>query len=472
METKEKEFLLQKGDSEFHNQENTSVVTVEQIENLENIRNLPFYKRIFRRLKTGSLRGVIIMWIRMTLGIGILTLPNYVKVYGAITGGTLIILSALINYLAYIFIFQSTYRTGKTTYPDLIKTLLGNGFHKIFQFTFMADVCSTVMIYSIISWNLFEYIIYFFKIGESHYGEWIANLDTLEFREDNGTVMLVRYLFFAIVFVITIPFFLKKSLDSLQWVTILFLSVLGMLVIDIFVELPFFASAYSNLEINTDVVYFKTPSYNWAENIFGLLICYYVQPFIFSLRGELLLPSLRRTKKIARLSVFFECLLFFLLGFFGYYILGDKFTPSLFILRKPYPNKNFYSEKIFQFFISLFFILNTFGLAMYNSSVRDFLATYIDIERSRKNYILVSLLPFFLICLCAAIYPNIKGTLNFFGFTVYNFNGYIIPILLKIQILKMDKCSKWKLALAYLWLVFFVGVGIICIAFKIMGKND
>ena len=53
------------------------------------------------------------MWIRMTLGIGILTLPNYVKKYGALSGIGLLILSAIINYLTYTFIFTASFVTGK-----------------------------------------------------------------------------------------------------------------------------------------------------------------------------------------------------------------------------------------------------------------------------------------------------------------------------------------------------------------------
>ena len=66
------------------------------------------------------MRGVILMWIRMTLGIGILTLPKYVMGYGAVTGVILIIISALINYWAYVLIFNATFFTGKKSYPLLI----------------------------------------------------------------------------------------------------------------------------------------------------------------------------------------------------------------------------------------------------------------------------------------------------------------------------------------------------------------
>lgn len=53
------------------------------------------------------------MWIRMTLGIGILTLPYFVKVYGAVLGLSIIILSAILNYITYLFIFEASYYSGK-----------------------------------------------------------------------------------------------------------------------------------------------------------------------------------------------------------------------------------------------------------------------------------------------------------------------------------------------------------------------
>lgn len=116
------------------------------------------------------------MWIRMTLGIGILTLPKYVMGYGAITGVILIILSALINYWAYVLIFNATFYTGKKSYPLLIKELLGYKIYNIFKVTYMLDVCSTVMIYTIVSWNLFEYCLYFFGMYKK---DWILVPETI-----------------------------------------------------------------------------------------------------------------------------------------------------------------------------------------------------------------------------------------------------------------------------------------------------
>lgn len=76
----------------------------------------------------------------------------------------------------------------------------------------MCDVASTVMIYTLVSWNLFEYCLYFFGFAKD---EWIINWETLAFDEDNVSVRNIRFIFFSSVFLFTIPLFLKKSLDDL-----------------------------------------------------------------------------------------------------------------------------------------------------------------------------------------------------------------------------------------------------------------
>jgi len=68
------------------------------------------------------------------------------------------------------------------------------------------------MIYVNVSWSLLKYIIYFFGIAKSHWHDWILDFDTLEFDEDNSEIKLMRYLFYIIVFICTIPMFLKKDL--------------------------------------------------------------------------------------------------------------------------------------------------------------------------------------------------------------------------------------------------------------------
>lgn len=61
----------------------------------------------------GSLRGVVLLWVRMTLGIGILTLPYFFKIFGANLAVIILISAAYINYLTSVFILEASYFTGK-----------------------------------------------------------------------------------------------------------------------------------------------------------------------------------------------------------------------------------------------------------------------------------------------------------------------------------------------------------------------
>lgn len=84
--------------------------------------------------------------------------------------------------------------------------------------------------------------------------------------------------------------------------------------------------------------------------------------------------------------------------------------------------------------LGIFFLASTFGLAIYSSSMRDFLGQFLDIENSKKNYILASTLPFFMICVASSFFPKIKDVFDFFTYTVYIFNGYILPFLMAIVV--------------------------------------
>ena len=99
---------------------------------------------------------------------------------------------------------------------------------------------------------------------------------------------------------------------------------------------------------------------------------------------------------------------------------------------------------------------------MYNSSIRDYIETFYDYKKSKTRYVVVSLLPFFVICLFSAVFPKLEDTISFFGYTVYNFNGYIVPFLMGIQTLKYSKKSSLVRISMYVGLIFFILLGLSC----------
>lgn len=170
---------------------------------------------------------------------------------------------------------------------------------------------------------------------------------------------------------------------------------------------------------------------------------------------------------MTKISMFMECCIYLALGFFAYLVFGDNFTPMLFILRRPYEGKNFYSEKAFQILISCFLLINSLGLGIYNAPLRDCIGNYYDVHKTKMRYFFISLLPIFVSCVISAFFPNVIGVLSLFGFTVYNFDGYIIPILMAIACFKYKSPNFFKRLFIFLLLLFFCGLGLFCIFLEI-----
>lgn len=68
-------------------------------------------------------------------------------------------------------------------------------------------------------------------------------------------------------------------------------------------------------------------------------------------------------------------------------------------------------------------------MSIYSAATRDFLSQFIEIKKNQNNFIYTSTIPFGIVCIFCCIYPKITDIFNFFSFSVYNFNGYVIPFL-------------------------------------------
>jgi hypothetical protein len=97
----------------------------------------------------------------------------------------------------------------------------------------------------------------------------------------------------------------------------------------------------------------------------------------------------------------------------------------------------------------------------FNPTIRDYIFVEFKLTRNRKNHIWVSLLPFLVSIVICTLLPEIIIIWNFLGTTIYNFNGYIIPMMLKMNYLKQEKKPYWKYVLGItfclLSMFFYIG---------------
>ena len=93
------------------------------------------------------------------------------------------------------------------------------------------------IVYSIFAWKLFEYLCSVFGFFKQ---EWYADYEKLELNEYHPSVLIIRTVYYAILYVILIPLLLKKSMEKLKPIAMIFLGVIIVLVIDIMLEAPYF----------------------------------------------------------------------------------------------------------------------------------------------------------------------------------------------------------------------------------------
>jgi len=85
-----------------------------------------FLSDMFTQMNVDSVRSVILVWIRLAMGVGALTLPYYVSTYGLFWGSLAILIAGLMTLDSYLNVIEAAEMAEKTDYPSLVSFLLGN----------------------------------------------------------------------------------------------------------------------------------------------------------------------------------------------------------------------------------------------------------------------------------------------------------------------------------------------------------
>lgn len=444
-------------------------ITPRSMLELERVRKLPFFKRNFRKIGKGSLRGTIITWVRISMGIGGFAVPFYVKEMGALIGFIIIVIAAIINYNTFMFIFESSQYTGINTYPDIVKKLLGRKIYKIFKFTMLFEFISVVLLYTLASWNLFQFFAYKFGIFKE---EWLVDENTLEFDQYNINVFMYRVVFFVAVFFISFRNLLQETLESTRFISLLFIIVLFVLIFYLLFQAPFFINYFEKLGELKVTFIAKQPRIEWVECFYAILLTYNIHVMALDLKKELFNPTIRRLKKACRISISIEAIGGILLGITGYLCLGDKFTPSLLFIRKPI-NAHSLMEIIMTIILFIFLICVILGISTLNVPLRRFIIQASGIKTmTRKLYLIFSLVPFIFILVISIVFPYIINVLTIFGLTIYNINAYLIPLLMKnkIRMLEKRKFSSYMFLFGFLIMLTLSVIGT-CVNIKKLVSN-
>lgn len=432
---------------------------------LEGVRNLTCLQRLFRRPQKGSMRTMITTWFRICIGVGIMALPKYIEGFGLALGIAMIILAGFISIFAYAAIFEARDRVGAQDLISTIGGVLGPRFHKAAKATMVLDQFFALLIHVVISWNLMCYIIIFFngRFWNFITPEMWEDIETYSLKQYHPEIFRLRAIFFSVLWVLLIPLFLKKKMESLKVLSLGYLVLLFFLVGVVVIEGPSFRASYISHEDYTIDYTSTPPSFKWVFYFFSVLLGFYCQSYVIHLRNELLHPTPQRLSKALRITMGSEILLYVFFGGFAYFCFGKGHIPDLIFLRKPFEGKG--SDMIIQVAVMLFFVFNTVSLPVYTSGLRENLARVSGINTDKAYYI-NSLLPSLLVHVICILYPNIIAIFGLTGTTLYYFNGYFLPFRMKATLLRQENRRALAAAIDVAnytmmvlgWLVFAVEI--------------
>lgn len=117
---------------------------------MEKIRGLSLFKRVFRPVGQGSIRGSVFTLFSGSVGAGVLSLPKVMSYYGLLTGILMILFNSFLAYTSYTSLFKAIMKSGKKRYPNLVNYYLGKKPAQLFAFSIICVQFLSVCIFSCI----------------------------------------------------------------------------------------------------------------------------------------------------------------------------------------------------------------------------------------------------------------------------------------------------------------------------------
>lgn len=255
-------------------------------------------------------------------------------------------------------------------------------------------------------------------------------------------MILIRGVFFISLLLLSLPNLLQKKMEHMRWVSVTFLFGMIILFFSIIFNYPWVNQAIRKKDQWEVEFISKKPHWNWVTSFFSIMFSFNLQIYALDIKNELLYPSKKRLNKINMLATFYEFLICIFVGMSSYICLGEKYTPHLILMR----DKNLSNNKGYESYLTVltiaFFVLLVYSMPIFNPSTRDYLLDFLKNRNKKRFFKLFSVIPILFVCIISFAYPYVTDILDYFGLTVFAYDAYIIPLLMKHEVLKRQNTGK------------------------------
>ena len=295
-------------------------------------------EKIKLKFEEGSFITSIFNLCILSLGTGLLNIPQKIGYMSIFFGTLIIILAGLANLFTLLILSKMSDKFKITKYDLLVKYLFGNRASTIFNIILVLNQSGQIILYQVLIYKLLGGIInelYVFKKYE--------NIEEFNNNSLWGNILFRIIINYLLSILILFPLCLKKDIKKMRFISMFGLLSLFFLILIIIFECPFYIKEWNNDKISKlnyiDITKGIDKNYNLLKCFGTLFYAFSCHVGVFPVIESIKNPNIKKINKIFKYSINIDIICYLIIGFAGYFTQPIN-TPDIIIERKNLINVN------------------------------------------------------------------------------------------------------------------------------------
>ena len=415
-------------DSKLLERESGTTVALGDISE-EKIEERSWCKRTFGKMNPGSLRGSIFNLCILSLGTGLLAIPQKIGYMSIVFSPIIIILSGLANYWSLNILVNMSIKLKLKNYESIVKQLLGKKLSLFLGIIMSINQSGIIILYQVILYKLLGGVIN--EIGNFGFIS-VDDFVTNSFWNKLWIKFVVCY---GIMILFLLPLCLLHNASKMRYASTFGIISLFLLIIIVVAECPFYIIDHINndkFELNYfDILSGLEGDMKLLQSIVTVFYAFSCHVGAFPVLQTLHNPIERRQKKVIRRAIYIDIISYLIIGASGY-LTQPLNTPDLIIER----DKLFNSDWIMTIGEICFILTLLAKISANYNALRScilVLLGYDSYNFSKITNVIITVVTLIITTLISAIFQSISDYISLIGSFCTVLISFFIPGLVYIK---------------------------------------
>ena len=415
-------------DSKFLERESGTTVALGDISE-EKIEERSWCKRTFGKMNPGSLRGSIFNLCILSLGTGLLAIPQKIGYMSIVFSPIIIILSGLANYWSLNILVNMSIILKLKNYESIVKQLLGKKLSLFLGIIMSINQSGIIILYQVILYKLLGGVIN--EIGNFGF----ISVDDFVSNSFWNKLWIKFVVCYGIMILFLLPLCLLHNASKMRYASTFGIISLFLLIIIVVAECPFYIIDHINndkFELNYfDILSGLKGDMKLLQSIVTVFYAFSCHVGAFPVLQTLHNPIERRQKKVIRRAIYIDIISYLIIGASGY-LTQPLNTPDLIIER----DKLFNSDWIMTIGEICFIVTLLAKISANYNALRScilVLLGYDSYNFSKITNVIITVVTLIITTLISAIFQSISDYISLIGSFCTVLISFFIPGLVYIK---------------------------------------